>query len=87
MFDGLESTIQADRGKKKGDGLFSPSCLSHTTNFCIQGGPVVGDEKIGNILPKWFMEDDPLIASTYQETDICNDVENTKLPCNTYCSC
>ena len=87
MCNGLKSTVQGDRGKKKGDGLFSPSCLSHTTNFCIQGGPVVGDKKIGNILPKWFMEDNPLIASSYQETDICNNIENTKLPCNTYCSC
>ena len=87
MSDGLRLTVQADRGKQKGDGLFSPSCLSHTTNFCIQGGPVVKNEKIGDILPKWFMEEDPLIASSYQVVDSCNYIENTLLPCNTYCSC
>ena len=87
MSTGLASTVQSGRGKKKGDGLFTPSCLSHTTNFCIQGGPSVNDKQIGELLPKWFMEDDPLIAASYQEVDTCNDIENTKLPCNSYCSC
>ena len=87
MSTGLGLTVEGDRGKKKGDGLFSPSCLSHTTDFCIQGGPTVHGEKIGNILPKWFLEDDPTIASTYQKVDLCNHIQNTKLPCNTYCQC
>ena len=87
MSTGLASTVQSDRGKKKGDGLFTPSCLSHTSNFCIQGGPSVNHKQIGELLPKWFMEDDPLIAASYQEVDTCNDIEKTTLPCNSYCFC
>ena len=87
MSEGLKNTVQSDVGIKKGDGLFVPSCLDHTLNFCIRGGPKVGDKKIGVLLPKWFLENDPVIASTYQEVDMCNIDEKTEMPCNTYCHC
>ena len=87
MSEGLKNTVQSDLGIKKGDGLFVPSCLDHTLNFCIQGGPKVGDKKIGDLLPKWFLENDPVIASTYQEVDTCNINERTEMPCNIHCHC
>ena len=84
---GLASTVQGTRGKQKGDGLFSPSCLSHTTDFCIQGGPAVNGKQIKEMLPKWFLEDDPIAASAFQEVDSCNDSEETHSPCNNHCQC
>ena len=86
MKTGLASTVQSARGGEKKDGLFSPSCLKHTHNFCIQGGPTVNGKKVDDMLSQWFLKDNP-VAYEFQEVDLCNDIEDTRLPCNTYCQC
>ena len=75
------------RGKYKGDGLFIPSCLKHAGNFCLHRGPVVNGKVIKNLLPNWFLEEDPNAASNFQEIDQCNLVKKTNLPCNEVCQC
>ena len=86
MIEGLSSTIQSDRGMSKGDGLFSPSCLDHTDDFCIQRGPIVNGKRVDDMLGKWFMNDDTN-SEIFQESDLCNDIQDTQLPCNEYCQC
>ena len=87
MVDGLISTVQSERGLAKGDGLFVPSCLEHTGNLCLTNGPSVNGKKLADLLPFWYFEEDPIIASTFQEIDSCNAEEGTELPCNNHCKC
>ena len=75
------------RGKYKGDGLFMPSCLKHAGNFCLHRGPVVNGKILRNILPNWFLEEDPKKSSNFQETDRCNRIQKTSLPCTEVCQC
>jgi hypothetical protein len=84
---GLAETVQAERGIFKGDGVFSPSCSNHTENVCMQGGPTLNGKKVGDMIGKWYVEEDPNLASAFQEVDMCNDIEGTGLPCNPYCYC
>ena len=87
MINGLLSTVQSERGLLKGDGLFAPSCLAHTGDFCLTNGPSLNGKKMADLLPIWYFEEDPLIASTFQEIDSCNEDEGTGLPCNDHCKC
>ena len=56
MLEGLAATVQSNKGRAKGDGLFTPSCLSHTGNLCLHGGPTVNGKKIADVLPIWFLK-------------------------------
>ena len=78
---------RSKRGKYKGDGIFMPSCLKHAGNFCLHRGPVVNGKILRNILPNWFLEEDPNKASNFQEIDRCNDIQKTSLPCTEVCQC
>ena len=83
----LSSKVQSRKGKYKGDGLFLASCLKHASNFCLSSGPVVNGFSVRDLLPKWFQETNPRLASNYQEIDQCNSIRKTSLPCNSNCQC
>jgi len=83
---GLSETVQGERGINKGDGLFSPSCSEHTEDVCMRGGPTVRGLKVGEMITGWYQQEDPILSSTFQVVDDCND-EETRLPCNTHCQC
>lgn len=84
---GLSSNVMSTAGINRGNGLFVPSCLNHAANFCIKNGTTTNGKSLREMLPKWFLETDSMMASSYQEIDQCNDVENTSLPCNNNCKC
>jgi len=87
MVEGLISTVGSERGLLKGDGMFVPGCLEHGNNFCLQNGSIVNGKKMADLLPMWYFEEDPIVASTFQEIDSCNKNSETHLPCNYYCKC
>ena len=84
---GLTTNVKSKLGRRKGHGLFVPSCLDHVENFCIHNGTRTNGRSLNDMLPKWFLETKSWKASTYQEIDRCNEEENTSLPCNTNCQC
>jgi hypothetical protein len=91
MGSGLYAAVQGPRGASKGDGLFAPSCFSHTSNICMQGGPVVSTPdaavRLRDILPGWFSRDDTSgDATSHMFVDDCNS-NGDQDPCNPNCYC
>lgn len=84
---GLTSNAKSTSGRRKGHGLFVPSCLEHAGNFCINNGTTTNGRSLNEMLPEWFLETNLWKASANQEIDRCNDEENTSLPCNNNCKC
>ena len=84
---GFISDTRSKSGKRKGHGLFVPSCLEHAGNFCINNGTTTNGRSLNEMLPEWFLETNLWKASANQEIDRCNDEVNTSLPCNNNCKC
>lgn len=89
MTQGLAETVRADAfGVAKGDGLFVPSCFTHTSNICMQHGPTVQGVQLRDVLPVWFDKDSTVGDGTaHQYFDSCNADEGTADPCNDHCYC
>lgn len=85
MTFGLRSNVQSKVGYEKGDGLFAPSCFSHTSNICVQRGPIVKSKSLREVLPAWFETVDTRNSTTFQLRDDCVDSDGS--PCNRHCSC
>ena len=85
MKQGLTETVQSDAAVAKGDALFSPSCLEHTSNICVMNGPSLGNVRVRDRLPDWFEAQDTSNATVYQIVDPCES--QSDMPCNQYCQC
>lgn len=76
-----------DNGAPRGNGLFSPSCLSHTDDLCASGGPTVGGTTFGEALFGWWNR--PFNSSEAGPVfiDTCKPTDPTGGPCNANCTC
>lgn len=84
---GLRNTVQSNAGKAKGDGLFSPSCFSHTVDICVQGGPELLSPsgkvvRMMDLFVPWW-EQGGSDTFKYQLVDTCSGLD----PCGNHCKC
>lgn len=88
MRDGLYASVRGARGAAKGDGLFAPSCFTHTSNMCMSGGPTAAGVRLRDVLPAWVARDDTSAdGDTHMFIDACNDADRVDGPCNAHCEC
>jgi len=74
-----ESTIKQVQSRTK-DGLWLASCLLHTENLRMYGGPVVQGQTYREALGDWFFDRKPSARSIF--VDQCPDLK----PCNPKCN-